>query len=173
MQPTALDRHPARGRWWSHLYVQVLIAIALGVLVGHFAPATGEALKPLGDAFIKLVKMIIAPVIFLTVVTGIAGMTGSSTRSEVLGAIIGICNDGRVHMGIDNATCVRYVGQLIDLAKIAPAHMHVDGNELWRWRKMHCTGVLRKPWSLQPHGDIWRLASRTIRAKGPNSVRVT
>jgi len=43
-------------------------------LIGHFAPATGEALKPLGDAFIKLVKMIIAPVIFLTVVTGIAGM---------------------------------------------------------------------------------------------------
>ena len=46
----------------------------LGVLVGHFAPATGEALKPLGDGFIKLVKMIIAPVIFLTIVTGIAGM---------------------------------------------------------------------------------------------------
>ena len=44
------------------------------MLVGHFAPATGEALKPLGDGFIKLVKMIIAPVIFLTIVTGIAGM---------------------------------------------------------------------------------------------------
>ena len=60
--------------WYRHLYVQVLIAILLGVLIGHFAPATGEALKPLGDAFIKLVKMIIAPVIFLTIVTGIAGM---------------------------------------------------------------------------------------------------
>ena len=59
--------------WYRHLYVQVLVAIVLGVLVGHFAPATGEALKPLGDAFIKLVKMIIAPVIFLTIVTGIAG----------------------------------------------------------------------------------------------------
>ena len=63
-----------RSRWWAHAYVQVLAAIVLGVLVGHFAPATGEALKPLGDAFIKLVKMIIAPVIFLTIVTGIAGM---------------------------------------------------------------------------------------------------
>ena len=63
-----------RTRWWTHAYVQVLAAIVLGVLVGHFAPATGEALKPLGDAFIKLVKMIIAPVIFLTIVTGIAGM---------------------------------------------------------------------------------------------------
>ena len=60
--------------WWRHLYVQVLAAIALGVAVGVFAPATGEALKPIGDAFIRLVKMIIAPVIFLTIVTGIAGM---------------------------------------------------------------------------------------------------
>ncbi|MAX01288.1 MAG: C4-dicarboxylate transporter DctA, partial [Sphingomonas sp.] len=65
---------PPRSRpWYAHLYVQVLIAIVAGVALGHFAPATGEALKPLGDAFIKLVKMIIAPVIFLTVVTGIAG----------------------------------------------------------------------------------------------------
>lgn len=59
---------------WTQLYVQVLVAIALGAFIGHVWPATGEALKPLGDAFIKLVKMIIAPVIFLTVVTGIAGM---------------------------------------------------------------------------------------------------
>ena len=57
-----------------HLYVQVLVAILLGLIVGHFWPAYGEALKPLGDGFIKLVKMIIAPVIFLTLVTGIAGM---------------------------------------------------------------------------------------------------
>ncbi len=60
--------------WYAHLYVQVLTAIVAGVLVGHFAPATGEALQPLGDMFIKLVKMVIAPVIFLTIVTGIAGM---------------------------------------------------------------------------------------------------
>ena len=57
-----------------HLYVQVLAAIALGVLVGVFWPQAGVALKPLGDGFIKLVKMIIAPVIFLTIVTGIAGL---------------------------------------------------------------------------------------------------
>ncbi len=56
------------------LYFQVLVAIAAGVLLGALAPATGEALKPLGDFFIKLVKMVISPVIFLTVVTGIAGM---------------------------------------------------------------------------------------------------
>jgi aerobic C4-dicarboxylate transport protein len=59
---------------YRHLYVQVLLAIALGALLGHFEPALGEAMKPLGDAFIKLVKMIIGPVIFLTIVTGIAGM---------------------------------------------------------------------------------------------------
>ena len=65
---------PARLPLYRQLYVQVLVAIVLGVLLGHFSPALGEAMKPLGDAFIKLVKMIIAPVIFLTIVTGIAGM---------------------------------------------------------------------------------------------------
>ncbi len=64
----------ARVPLYRHLYVQVLAAIVAGVLLGHFWPATGEALKPVGDGFIKLVKMVIAPVIFLTVVTGIAGM---------------------------------------------------------------------------------------------------
>jgi len=68
--------HTARRRapWYAHLYVQVLAAIVLGTVLGHVSPATGAAMKPLGDAFIALVKMIIAPVIFLTVVTGIAGM---------------------------------------------------------------------------------------------------
>lgn len=55
-----------------HLYLQVLVGIALGVLLGAFWPDAGVAMKPLGDAFIKLVKMLIAPVIFLTVVLGIA-----------------------------------------------------------------------------------------------------
>ena len=59
---------------WTQLYFQVLLAIVAGALVGYVWPETGAALKPLGDAFIKLVKMIIAPVIFLTVTTGIAGM---------------------------------------------------------------------------------------------------
>jgi aerobic C4-dicarboxylate transport protein len=56
------------------LYVQVLIAIAIGILLGYFWPEQAAAFKPLGDGFIKLVKMIIAPVIFCTVVLGIAGM---------------------------------------------------------------------------------------------------
>lgn len=56
------------------LYIQVLIAIAIGVFLGHFYPDIATQMKPLGDGFIKLIKMIIAPVIFCTVVTGIAGM---------------------------------------------------------------------------------------------------
>ncbi|MBL0768525.1 dicarboxylate/amino acid:cation symporter [Sphingopyxis sp. DHUNG17] len=72
-----------RRRWYAQLYVQVLAAIVAGVLIGHFAPATGEALRPLGDGFIKLVKMIIAPVIFLTVVTGIASVGEAKTLGRV------------------------------------------------------------------------------------------
>lgn len=68
-----------------HLYAQVIIAITLGVLVGHVWPDTGAALKPLGDAFIKLVKMIIAPVIFVTIVTGIAHMRGLGALGRVAG----------------------------------------------------------------------------------------
>jgi aerobic C4-dicarboxylate transport protein len=63
-----------RRPFWKTLYFRVLVAIALGVLVGWLWPETGRALKPLGDGFVKLVKMIITPVIFLTVATGIAGM---------------------------------------------------------------------------------------------------
>ncbi|HDX8435595.1 TPA: dicarboxylate/amino acid:cation symporter [Aeromonas dhakensis] len=58
----------------SSLYFQVLLAITLGVILGHIYPDLGADMKPLGDGFVKLIKMIIAPVIFCTVVTGIAGM---------------------------------------------------------------------------------------------------
>jgi aerobic C4-dicarboxylate transport protein len=58
----------------QYLYFQVLTAITIGILLGHFYPETGASMKPLGDGFIKLIKMIIAPIIFCTVVTGIAGM---------------------------------------------------------------------------------------------------
>src|SRR6476619_1622742 len=59
---------------YTSLYLQVIVAIIIGILLGHFMPQTGEAMKPLGDGFIKLIKMIIAPIIFCTVVVGIAGM---------------------------------------------------------------------------------------------------
>lgn len=63
-----------RRKLWKSLYFQVVVAVTLGILIGHFAPNLGAAMRPLGDGFIKLVKMVIAPVIFLTVSTGIAGM---------------------------------------------------------------------------------------------------
>ena len=60
--------------FYKSLYVQVLIAIAIGIALGHFYPHTAVLMKPLGDGFVKLIKMAIAPIIFCTVVTGIAGM---------------------------------------------------------------------------------------------------
>ncbi len=79
--------HAPRGKqpFYKHLYVQVLAAIVAGILLGHFYPEIGTQLKPLGDAFIKLVKMIIAPVIFLTVATGIAGMSDMKKVGRVAG----------------------------------------------------------------------------------------
>jgi len=60
--------------FYKVLYVQVLFAIAIGIALGHFYPALATEMKPLGDGFIKLIKMVIGPIIFCTVVTGIAGM---------------------------------------------------------------------------------------------------
>jgi len=74
---------PPKQPLYRQLYFQVIVAIVLGALLGHFEPAFAESMKPLGDAFIKLVKMIIAPVIFLTIVTGIAGMTQLRTVGRV------------------------------------------------------------------------------------------
>ena len=65
---------PSKMSIFRNLYIQVLIAIVIGIVLGHFWPETGAAMKPLGDAFIKLIKMIIAPIIFCTIVVGIAGM---------------------------------------------------------------------------------------------------
>src|SRR6187455_30466 len=63
----------AAKKLYQSLYAQVLVAITVGILLGYFAPQTGEAMRPLGDGFIKLIKMIIAPIIFCTVVLGISG----------------------------------------------------------------------------------------------------
>ena len=75
---------PARKlKFYQILYVQVIFAIVVGVALGALKPELGQQMKPLGDAFIKLVKMIIAPVIFLTIVTGIASMTHLRTVGRV------------------------------------------------------------------------------------------
>lgn len=87
IDPTELNDMPAgkKPKFYQILYVQVIFAIAVGIGLGHFYPELGESMKPLGDAFIKLVKMIIAPVIFLTVVTGIAGMNNMKSVGRVAG----------------------------------------------------------------------------------------
>jgi len=116
---------PAEGRmkrpFYRHLYAQVLAAIVVGAAIGHFYPDLGISLKPLGDGFIKLVKMIIAPVIFLTVSTGIAGMrdmraVGSvagkamayflffSTLALILGLVVGNIVQPGAGLNIDPAT---------------------------------------------------------------------
>ena len=64
-----------RKPWYRILYVQVLIAVALGIVVGACFPEFGKSLRPLGDAFIKLVKLLIAPIVFCTVVHGLASMS--------------------------------------------------------------------------------------------------
>ena len=64
----------ARTPWYRVLYIQVLIAIAIGIVLGHFWPDVAKQMEPLGDAFIALIKMMIAPIIFCTVVHGISSM---------------------------------------------------------------------------------------------------
>lgn len=70
---------------FKSLYAQVLAAVIIGVLLGYFYPSVGETMKPLGDGFIKLIKMIIAPIIFCTVVSGIAGMENMKTVGKTGG----------------------------------------------------------------------------------------
>jgi len=75
--PTVTEVAPPTRRrkpFYANLWVQVLVAIALAVLLGHFSPAKAIAMKPLGDAFIRLITMVITLIIFCTVVSGIAGV---------------------------------------------------------------------------------------------------
>ena len=112
--------HPKKPIYKS-LYAQVLFAVVVGVLLGHFYPQVGTDMKPLGDGFIKLIKMIIAPIIFCTVVVGIAGMedmkkvgkTGGlallyfevvSTLALIVGLVIVNFMQPGVGMNVDPAT---------------------------------------------------------------------
>lgn len=116
-----MDHDPTPKPFYKSLYFQVITAIVVGILLGHFYPETGTALKPLGDGFIKLIKMIIAPIIFCTVVVGIAGMedmkrvgkTGGyallyfeivSTIALVIGLVIVNLVKPGVGMNVDAAT---------------------------------------------------------------------
>lgn len=87
MHKEALVEHPnteARKPFYRVLYVQVLIGLMLGILTGHFWPEFGAALKPLGDGFVKLVKMMIAPIVFCTIVSGINSISDSREIGRTL-----------------------------------------------------------------------------------------
>ena len=71
-------------KFLKHLYVQVLIGLAIGITVGHYWPEFGAALKPLGDGFVKLVKMMIAPIVFCTIVSGITSLNDSKEIGKTL-----------------------------------------------------------------------------------------
>ena len=117
--PTTADAAPLRPqRWWQHLYLQVIVAIMLGAVIGHVWPDTGKALKPLGDGFIKLVKMVIAPVIFLTLVGGIAGMRELGAVGRVAAKALGYF--------IVVSTVALFVGLAIANIVQPGAGMHVD-----------------------------------------------
>jgi aerobic C4-dicarboxylate transport protein len=111
-----------RQPFYKILYVQVLVAIAIGVLLGHFMPDTAVALKPLGDGFVKLIKMAIAPVIFCTVVTGIAGMQSMKAVGKTGGMAL---------LYFEVVSTLALILGLIVVNVVQPgAGMHVDPNTL-------------------------------------------
>lgn len=83
MRTNLADSKPTRKPWYLTLWIQVIIAMVVGVIVGHFYPQAGTAVQPLGEAFIKLIRMLIAPIIFCTVVLGIAKMNDMSRVGRV------------------------------------------------------------------------------------------
>ena len=108
--------------WFKSLYVQVLIAVTIGILLGYFYPSTGEAMKPLGDGFIKLIKMIIAPIIFCTVVSGIAGMESMKTVGKTGGYAL---------MYFEVVSSIALIIGLITVNVIAPgAGMNIDASAI-------------------------------------------
>jgi aerobic C4-dicarboxylate transport protein len=132
---------PSRKPWYAILYVQVLAAILLGILIGCFYPRTGIALKPLGDAFIALIRMMIAPVIFCIVVQGIASVGDLKKLGRVgvkalvyfevvstLALIVGILVAVLLHPGVglninpaalDSKTVASYVARAKDVGIVA------------------------------------------------------
>lgn len=104
--------------FYKILYVQVICAIVIGILLGFFYPELGEKMKPLGDGFIKLIKMMIAPVIFCTVVTGIAGMENMKKVGKVGGLAL---------LYFEVVTTIALIIGLVMVNLLQPgAGMHVD-----------------------------------------------
>lgn len=107
---------------YRSLYFQVIVAIVIGITLGHFYPDTGAAMKPLGDGFIKLIKMIIAPIIFCTVVVGIAGMEDMKKVGKTGGLAL---------LYFEVVSTVALVVGLVIINLVKPgAGMHIDAASL-------------------------------------------
>ena len=80
-----MEHQPTRTRtpWYRSLFTQLVICVVMGILIGAFAPGFGKQLKPLADGFIRLIKMIIAPLIFCVVVNGIAGVGNAKAVGRI------------------------------------------------------------------------------------------
>lgn len=119
--PNTTAGNPARKPFYKQLFFQILVAVLLGILIGHFWPDLGSSLRPLGDGFIQLIKMIIAPLIFLVIVTGISAVgdvravgrvgvkallyfTGATLLALVFGLVVGNVIQPGAGLNIDPAT---------------------------------------------------------------------
>ncbi|MCX7278996.1 MAG: dicarboxylate/amino acid:cation symporter [Burkholderiales bacterium] len=108
--------------FYASLYVQVLFAVAIGIALGHFRPELGAEMKPLGDGFIKLIKMIIAPIIFCTVVVGIAGMEDMKKVGKTGGLAL---------LYFEIMSTLALIVGLVTVNLIQPGNgMHVDASTL-------------------------------------------
>lgn len=108
--------------FYRSLYFQVIVAIVIGVVLGHFYPETGASMKPLGDAFIKLIKMIIAPIIFCTVVVGIAGMEDMKKVGKTGGMAL---------LYFEIVSTIALIVGLVMINLIQPGNgMHIDASTL-------------------------------------------
>jgi len=107
---------------YKSLYFQVISAIIIGVLLGHYYPESGAAMKPLGDGFIKLIKMMIAPIIFCTVVVGIAGMEDMKKVGKTGGMAL---------LYFEVVSTLALIVGLVMINFVQPgAGMHIDVNAL-------------------------------------------
>ena len=117
-----MDHDPTPKPLYKSLYFQVITAIVIGVVVGFLFPETGTAMKPLGDGFIKLIKMIIAPIIFCTVVVGIAGMEDMKRVGKIGGLAL---------LYFEVVSSVALIVGLLIVNIVQPGRgMHVDAGSL-------------------------------------------
>ncbi len=143
--PEAAEAATEKPRRWRlpSLYVQVLLGVIAGIVVGRFFPHTGVALKPLGEAFVNLVKMLIAPIVFTTVAIGIAGM-GDLKKSGRVG--------GKAILWFELMSTVALIVGLTVVHLVGPGRgLHIDVHQI---DTTDLDKILAKP---RPHGVVEHL----------------